>query len=144
VANVLYAEDDRDCRELFAFALRQQGHKVHEAINGAQAVQILREESIDLVILDARMPMTTGYDAARVIAKESPHTPVIFLSARGMHREINMAFECGPMVIDYLVKPLSPQQLVDQVEYLLKSCKIRGLAPVREENMARELVTAEW
>ncbi|HMQ51362.1 MAG TPA: response regulator [Anaerolineae bacterium] len=143
MANILYAEDDRDCRELFAFALRQQDHKVHEAINGAQAVQILREEPIDLVILDARMPMTTGYDAARIIAKESPNTPVIFLSARGMHREINMAFECGPMVVDYLVKPLSPQQLVDQVEYLIKACEIRGLTPVREENMARELVTVE-
>ena len=37
---VLYAEDDRDCRELFAFVLRQQGYRVYEALNGAQAVQI--------------------------------------------------------------------------------------------------------
>ncbi len=144
MANILYAEDDRDCRELFAFALRQKKHRVHEAINGAQAVQIVREEPIDLIILDVRMPMMTGYDAARIIAKEAPDTPVVFLSAKGMRREINMAFECGPMTVDYLIKPLSPEQLVNRVEAILEECQARGLAAVREENMSRELVLVEW
>ena len=143
MSNILYAEDDRDCRELFAFALRQHNHKVHEAINGAQAVQIVRDESIDLVILDSRMPMVTGYDAARIIAKENPEIPVIFLSARGMRREVALAFESGQMVVDYLIKPIPPDQLVDRVERIIDSCRVRGLASVREENMARELVT-EW
>lgn len=143
MANILYAEDDRDCRELFAFALRQKEHRVHEAINGAQAVQIVREEPIDLVILDVRMPMMTGYDAARVIAREAPDIPVMFLSAKGMRREITTAFECGPMTVDYLIKPISPQQLVSRVEDILEACRVRGIAAVREENMARELVV-EW
>ncbi len=143
MANILYAEDDRDCRELFAFALRQNRHRVHEAINGAQAVQIVREEPIDLVILDIRMPMMTGYDAARIIAKEAPEIPVVFLSAKGMRREVSLAFECGPMTVAYLVKPISPGQLVDRVVAILEDCRIRGLAAVREENMARELVL-EW
>jgi CheY-like chemotaxis protein len=143
MANILYAEDDRDCRELFAFALRQREHKVHEAINGAQAVQIVREEPIDLVILDVRMPMMTGYDAARIMGKEAPDIPIVFLSAKGMHREISTAFECGPMTVDYLVKPISPNQLVNRVEEILEACRVRGMAAVREENMARELI-AEW
>lgn len=142
MSNILYAEDDRDCRELFAFALRQKDHRVHEAINGAQAVQIVREEPIDLIILDIRMPMMTGYDAARIIAKEAPDIPVVFLSAKGMRREVSMAFEAGPMTVDYLIKPLSPEQLVNRVESILEACRIRGLAAVREENMARELVAA--
>ena len=143
MTNILYAEDDRDCRELFAFALRQKSHRVHEAINGAQAVQIVREEPIDLIILDVRMPMMTGYDAARIIAKEAPHIPVIFLSAKGMRREVSMAFDCGPMVVDYLIKPIAPDQLVSRVESTIEDCQIRGLESVREENMARELVV-EW
>ena len=143
MSNILYAEDDRDCRELFAFALRQKSHKVHEAINGAQAVQIVREEPIDLVILDIRMPMMTGYDAARIMAKEAPQIPVVFLSAKGMRREVATAFDCGPMVVDYLIKPISPDQLVDRVEMILEDCQIRGLAAIREENMTRELVV-EW
>jgi CheY-like chemotaxis protein len=72
MATILYAEDDRDCRELFAFALRHRDHRVHEAINGAQAVQIAREEAIDMILFDARMPMVTGYDAARIWPKKSP------------------------------------------------------------------------
>ncbi len=143
MSNILYAEDDRDCRELFAFALRQNEHRVHEAINGAQAVQIVREEPIDMVILDARMPMATGYDAARIIAKENPDIPVMFLSARGMRREVSMAFDCGPMVVDYLVKPISPDQLVDRVQRVIENCRVQGMAFVREENMTRELVI-EW
>ena len=129
MSTILYAEDDRDCRELFAFALRHQGHAVHEALNGAQAVQIVRDESIDLAILDARMPMMTGYEAARFIAQERPDIPVMFLSARGLHREINMAFGCGPMVVDYLVKPISPDELVNRVETIIADCQRRGLEP---------------
>jgi CheY-like chemotaxis protein len=144
MANILYAEDDRDCRELFAFSLRQKEHRVHEAINGAQAVQIVREEPIDVAILDVRMPMMTGYDAARIISQEEPDLPVVFLSAKGMRREVTMAYECGPVVVDYLIKPVSPQQLVDRIEDILESCRVRGIATVREENMARELAVIEW
>lgn len=144
MANILYAEDDRDCRELFAFALRQKQHRVHEAINGAQAVQIVREEAVDLAILDIRMPMVTGYDAARIIAKEGHQVPVVFLSAKGMRREMTQAFDCGPMVVDYLVKPISPAQLVARIEQILVDCTTRGIEAVREENMARELVAIEW
>jgi CheY-like chemotaxis protein len=143
MSNILYAEDDRDCRELFAFALRHKKHAVHEALNGAQAVQIVRDESIDLAILDARMPMMTGYEAARIIAKEHPEIPVIFLSARGLRREINTAFESGPMVVDYLVKPVSPDELVTRVEDIIADCQTRGIKAVRAENMVRELVV-EW
>lgn len=144
MANILYAEDDRDCRELFAFALRQKEHRVHEAINGAQAVQIVREEPIDLAILDIRMPMVTGYDAARMIAEEGANVPILFLSAKGMRREVSMAYDCGPMVVEYVVKPIAPGQLVDRVETILTECQIRGVEAVREENMARELVAIEW
>jgi two-component system OmpR family response regulator len=143
MSTILYAEDDRDCRELFAFALRHKGHSVHEALNGAQAVQIVREESIDLVILDARMPMVTGYEAAKLIGRENPNLPVIFLSARGLRREIDLAYESSPMVVDYLLKPVSPEELTDRVETIIRDCQHRGIEAVRAENMIRELVV-EW
>ena len=102
---VLYAEDDRDCRELFAFMLRQKGYQVYEAINGAQAVQIVRDEAIDVVILDVRMPMMTGYDAARMISEEAPRVPIMFLSAKGLQHEVQKAYDSGLGVVDYQVKP---------------------------------------
>lgn len=135
---VLYAEDDRDCRELFAFVLRRHGYQVYEAVNGAQAVQIVRDEPIDLVILDVRMPMMTGYAAARMISKEAPHIPVMFLSARGLQREVQTAFECGQVVVDYLVKPVMPAQLVRRVEEILEVARTQGLEVARQESLARE------
>jgi DNA-binding response OmpR family regulator len=143
MSTILYAEDDRDCRELFAFALRQKGHSVHEALNGAQAVQIVREEPIDMVILDARMPMVTGYEAARIIGRENPALPIIFFSARGLRREIDLAYESSPMVVDYLIKPISPADIISRVEFILRDCQNRGIEVVRAENMIRELVV-EW
>ena len=131
---ILYAEDDRDARELFAFVLRMNNYTVYEARNGAQAVQIVRDEPVDLVILDVRMPLMTGYDAAKIIARESPQTPVIFLSARGMSREIEKGFACGEMVVDYLVKPIAPDTLLQRVERVLDGVSERGIETIREES----------
>jgi len=131
---ILYAEDDRDARELFAFVLRMGKYTVYEARNGAQAVQIVRDEPVDLVILDVRMPMMTGYDAAKIIAREAPTLPVMFLSARGMSREIEKGFACGEMVVDYLVKPIAPDVLLQRVEQVLHGVSERGIETVREEN----------
>jgi len=135
---ILYAEDDRDCRELFAFVLRQSDYLVYEAINGAQAVQIVRDEPIDLVILDVRMPMMTGYDAARMIGKEFPNIPVMFLSAKGLQREVQTAFDCGPMVVDYVVKPVAPDELVQRVDEVLEVARTRGLEAIRQQSLNRE------
>jgi CheY-like chemotaxis protein len=135
---ILYAEDDRDCRELFAFSLRQHNYQVYEALNGAQAVQIVRDEPIDLVILDVRMPMMTGYDAARMIGKEAPHIPIMFLSAKGLPHEVRKAFDCGPMVVEYLVKPVMPDQLVQLVAEILHDARALGLEAVRRRSLARQ------
>ena len=135
---VLYAEDDRDCRELFAFMLRQHNYQVYEAVNGAQAVQMVRDEPIDLVILDVRMPMMTGYDAARMIAGEAPHVPIMFLSAKGLQREVRTAFDSGPTVVDYLVKTVTPDQLVWRVDQIMQDASVLGLEAVRQESLARE------
>lgn len=134
---VLYAEDDRDCRELFSFILRQHDFTVYEANNGNQAVQIIREEPVDLAILDVRMPMMSGYDTARLIAQQAGNVPVIFLSAKGMAREVDKGFGCGPMVVDYMIKPISPDDLIGRVNEVLYGCQERGLAAIREESLAQ-------
>lgn len=140
MSTILYAEDDRDARELFAFVLRMENHTVYEARNGAQAVQIARDEPIDLVILDVRMPMMTGFDAARIIAKEMPHIPVAFLSARGMSRDIQKGFACGEMVVDYMVKPISPDEFMTRVNRVLVDVPAQGINIIRAESIAQLVV----
>ena len=140
MSTILYAEDDRDARELFAFVLRMQNHTVYEARNGAQAVQIARDEPVDLVILDVRMPMMTGFDAARIIAREMPHIPVAFLSARGMSRDIQKGFACGEMVVDYIVKPISPDEFLARVNRVLVNVPTQGIDAIRAENLSQFVV----
>jgi CheY-like chemotaxis protein len=135
--NILYGEDDRSCRELLAFVLRRHRYTVYEASNGAQAVQIARDEPIHLVILDVRLSMITGYKAARLIGREHPNIPIIFVSARGLPREVERAFDCGPMVVDYLVKPVTTTQLVQVVGSILQVTHTYGLEVARQESLAR-------
>jgi two-component system response regulator HydG len=121
--------------------LRRKGYKVIEANNGAQAVQIVRDEPVDMVILDVRMPMMTGYEAAKWISRESPQTPIIFLSAKGMQHEVRMGYESGKNVVDYLVKPISTEELVKQVDGILEVSRAEGIEQLRKESLERrELV----
>ena len=138
MSTVLYAEYDQDCRELFSFMLRQHDYQVYEAINGAQAVQIVRDEAVDLVILDVRMPMMTGYEAARMIGEEAPAIPIVFLSAKGLQREVEKGYASGPTVVDYLVKPVTPDQLVKRVDHILQVARDVGLEVVRRESLTRQ------
>ena len=135
---ILYAEDDRDCRELFAIALRLAGHVVLEAVNGAQAVQVARDESIDLAILDVRMPMMTGFEAARLIAGGERPVPIIFVSAVSLQHEVQKAFSLGPMVVDYLVKPISTRKLVQRVDEIMQAVRDNRLDAVRLGSLTRE------
>ncbi len=135
--NILCAEYDHSCREFIAFVLRQAGHQVFEASNGAQAVQIVREESVDLAILEMRLPMLTGYQAARLICKNSPRTLIVFVSARGLPYEVEKGFECAPTVVDYLVKPVTAAQLVQRVESVLRVAGSYGAHVVRQESLAQ-------
>ncbi len=135
--NILCTEYDQDCREFLAFVLRQAGHQVFEASNGAQAVQIVREEPIDLVLLEVRLPMLTGYQAARLICKSSPRTLIMFLSARGLLHEVEKAFDCGSTVVDYLVKPVTVKQLIQRVDAVLHVAHSYGSSVVRQESLAR-------
>lgn len=137
MATILFAEGDRDCRELFSLVLRAENHHVLECVNGAQAVQVARDERIDLVVLEVRMPMMTGYDAARMISREFPDIPIMFLSARGLSHEVERGFDCGPRVVDYVVKPITPLQLVQRLEGILQISGFFGPQMVRQESLAR-------
>jgi len=119
MAKILVAEDERDIRELIAFTLRYAGFDVVLATNGLEAIDLVKQESPELVILDVRMPKMTGYDACRVL-KEDPATcdiPVVFLSAKGQETEIQQGIESGAE--EYILKPFIPDELTAQVRDVL-------------------------
>ena len=115
MAKILIAEDERDIRDLITFTLNYAGYEVLHATNGEEAVQIALAEKPDLVLLDVRMPHMDGYDACIKMKSEESlkDMVVVFLSAKGQESEIRTGLNAG--AVEYILKPFSPDQLVERV-----------------------------
>lgn len=119
MAKILAADDERDIRDLIGFTLRFAGHQVILAKDGEEALQLVRQEKPDLVLLDVRMPKMTGYETCRLI-KEDPalgDTPVVFISAKGQESEIHAGLQAG--AVEYMLKPFAPDELTARVANIL-------------------------
>ena len=116
---ILIAEDERDIRELVSFTLKFAGFEVVAAGNGEEAVEVARLEKPDLILMDGRMPVLSGYDACRLIMADDAtrQTPVVFLSAKGHEAEIQEGLTAG--AVEYLLKPFAPEELIRRVNELL-------------------------
>ena len=123
MTKILIAEDEPDIRELISFTLRYAGYEVIAASNGEEALRIILQNLPDLVLLDVRMPRLSGYDVCRHL-KNQPATceiPVVFLSAKGQESEIQAGLDAG--AIDYILKPFSPDHLMERIRQILEERK---------------------
>ena len=126
MAKILIADDERDIRDLVAYALRFAGYEVVATRNGEEAVQAVLQDQPDLILLDVRMPRMTGYEACRQI-KAQPGTqdiPIVFLSAKGQEAEVNAGLQLG--AVEYIVKPFSPDDLLKRVKTILGNHRIES------------------
>lgn len=116
MAKILIAEDEKDIRDLITFTLNFAGHEVLQASNGEEAVQMALSEKPDLVLLDVRMPYMNGYDACIKMKSEESlkDLPVVFLSAKGQETEVQTGLQAG--AAEYILKPFSPDQLIERVK----------------------------
>lgn len=124
MANILVADDDRDIRELITFTLMFVGHKVTQASNGAEAVELAQQIKPDLILTDVRMPRMTGYQLCQTLRAmdEFKETPIVILSAKGQDEEIELGREAG--ATDYMMKPFPPHLLQQKVADLLEKHKL--------------------
>lgn len=120
MAKILFAEDERDIRDLINFTLKFAGHEVFPTVNGEDAYLQAQVVMPDLILLDVRMPKMTGYEACIKIKEidRLKDVPVVFLSAKGQDSEVQTGLRAG--ATEYILKPFSPDQLVDRVRQILK------------------------
>ena len=114
-AVVLVADDSPTVRALVRFALEDAGHQVLEAGDGAQALAVLADAAVDVVLLDVEMPVMDGYQTVAAL-KADPHTadvPVVFLTARTGSDDVVRGLRLGGH--DYLRKPPDPAELLARV-----------------------------
>jgi AmiR/NasT family two-component response regulator len=110
---VLIAEDDAIIRMDLKEMLEEEQYEVIEAGDGAQAVQLARDEQPALVILDIKMPVMDGLAAAQKISEERL-APVLILTAYSQRELVERAAQIGAMA--YLVKPFQKQDLLPAIE----------------------------
>jgi len=117
---ILIVDDQPDLRELVRMTLEIDGHEVHEAADGAGALQAVRQLSPELVLLDVMMPGgMDGIAVCRALRADSTRRRlrIVMLSARGQKVDIEAGRAAGADA--YLPKPFSPRQLLDVVSRLL-------------------------
>jgi len=118
--HILVCDDEEKIRSLIRKYAEFENNTVSEAENGMQAVQMCRQNTYDIIIMDIMMPELDGYSACREIRKTSD-TPILMLSARGEEFDKISAFEFG--VDDYVVKPFSPKELMLRIDAIMKRTK---------------------
>lgn len=115
--NILVVDDEMLIRSVIKEYLLNEKWEVHEAKDGLEAVRVVKEEKIDLIILDIMMPNMDGFATLKEI-KKIKDIPVIMLSAMDGEIDKLNGFELG--VDDYITKPFSPKELVARVKAVLK------------------------
>ena len=116
-ARLLLVDDDRTFRLSTAALLRQDGHEVVEAADGTAAVETLRKQRFDLILLDLRMPGLDGIGIVEVLRTWGDDTPILMISGFGTVDTAVNALHTG--ADDFLTKPVEPDVLSARVESLL-------------------------
>ena len=117
MAKVLVVDDDATVREVVVDYLRNAGHEVHEAVDGAGALEAVRQVDTDLVVLDVMMPGLDGLEVCRRLRRHSD-VPIVLLTALGGEQDRVVGLEIG--ADDYVTKPFSPRELVLRVDSILR------------------------
>ena len=106
---ILVCDDDREIVDAIEIYLVQEGFQVAKAYDGEMALEVLREEKVDLLIIDVMMPKLDGIRAIMKIREESK-LPIIVLSAKGGDADKILGLNVG--ADDYVTKPFNPLELV--------------------------------
>ena len=125
VANILVCDDDKDIVEAISIYLEQEGYTVIKAYDGVEAINVLRSQPVDLLIIDIMMPKLDGIRATLKIREENP-LPIIILSAKSEDADKILGLNVG--ADDYVTKPFNPLELVARVKSQLRRYTRLGAA----------------
>lgn len=126
MAEILVCDDDKEIVEAIEIYLTQEGHHILKAYDGEQAIRVLQNHPVDLLIIDVMMPRLDGIRATLKI-REKQNMPIIILSAKSEDADKILGLNVG--ADDYMTKPFNPLELTARVKSQLGST-------VEKENQA--------
>ncbi len=131
---ILVVDDDREIVKAIGILLEQEGYEVERAYDGLQALEILGEQSVQLLLIDVMMPKLDGLSAILKI-RERQNLPIIVLSAKSEETDKILGLSMG--ADDYVTKPYNPRELAARVKSQLRRYTSLGdiHAPEREDEI---------
>ncbi len=129
MANILVCDDDREIVDAIEIYLSQDGYQIFKAYDGEQAIEILKNEEIHLLIMDVMMPKLDGIRATLKI-REYSSIPIILLSAKSEDTDKILGLNIG--ADDYITKPFNPLELAARVKSNLR--RYTSLGSLNTEN----------
>lgn len=131
---IVIADDEAEIRDLLRLYLEKDGYTVWEADNGMDALKLVRQKEISLVMLDIMMPGMDGFHVLQQIRKEK-NVPVMILSAKSGDSDKILGLDMG--ADDYLTKPFNPLEVVARVNSNIR--RFYSLGAVQQEAESRQL-----
>ena len=119
---ILIVEDDSELRGLFKRVLVKNGYSVRTASNGAEALDLVGAEYIDLIISDIMMPVMDGYAMVSSLREAGYQMPVMMITAKDAFDDMKLGFLSGSD--DYMVKPINVNEMVLRVGALLRRAEM--------------------
>lgn len=117
MATVLIVDDDKDIVSALEIYLKPEGYQIEKAYTGKQALQVLEEKKIDLVLMDIMMPEMDGITAVSLL-REKYNVPVILLTAKSEDSDKVLGLNVG--ADDYVTKPFNPTEVIARVRSQLR------------------------
>lgn len=120
--DILVAEDDFKLNRIYCSALQDADFHTFAAYNGEEAMELVAEHPMDLVISDIMMPGIDGYTLTKHLRNEFPEMPILMISAKEGYEDKRDGFLAG--IDDYMVKPVDLNEMLLRVQALLRRAKI--------------------
>lgn len=120
--NILVVDDNESIRKLTTTYLNRDGYYVITASDGLEALKVLEQEHIDLMIADIMMPNMDGYTLTKELRSYKPDLPILMITAKESYEDKKKGFMAGSD--DYMVKPIDFDEMLLRVAALLRRAKI--------------------
>lgn len=143
IPTILIVDDNKSNIDILLGALNN--YDIIAALSGQEALDIIKTEKIDLILLDVMMPILDGYEVCEILKSnpEYKNIPIIFLTAKNDTEDIKKGFECG--AIDYITKPFNPIELDIRINTHIELLNYRNklkqkVASAIEENRLQQQI----
>lgn len=121
---ILVIDDDKNTRVFMRAVLEAEHYHLFTAENGVDALNILDNEHIDLVIVDIMMPLMDGYEFSKKIRSVNNNLPILMVSAKLLPEDRKLGYLSG--IDDYMTKPVDEEELLLKIKALLRRAKIEN------------------